>query len=247
MNTNRDTYEDIAETTQLLVIPFLAGIAGILSVWGRQTGYRVTLHRTMCRHDKVYLQQTVNYIASSKEAERGSGRIFPVDRGIIGAAFRSQKMHHTAQFSSDEALVAALGEDMRGSGDERLIDDVAYSYLAIPFLGRPDSVTPSKDNDKLVPLAVLYAECYKENIFSDSALLRLLSAQCNQFSEQLDRIEGATLSHIRNFSYPIYDKSLELSGDSPYVKLNSIPDLDYTPPVFRNLKSINFQFYEGAA
>lgn len=78
MNTNSDKYEDIAETTQLLVIPFLAGIAGILSVWGKQTGYRVTLHRTMCRHEKVYLQQTVNYIASSKGAERGSGRIFPV-------------------------------------------------------------------------------------------------------------------------------------------------------------------------
>lgn len=247
MSTNPDTYEDIAETTQLLVIPFLAGIAGILSVWGKQTGYRVTLHRTMCRHDKVYLQQTVNYIASSKSAERGSGRIFPVDRGIIGAAFRSQKMHHTAQFASDGELVASLGEDMRRSGDERQIEDVAYSYLAIPFLGTPESITPCEENDKLVPLAVLYAECYKENIFSDRALLRLLSAQCKQFSEQLDRIDGAILSHIRNFSYPIYDKSLELSGDSPYEKLNSIPDLDYTPPVFRNLKSINFQFYEGAA
>ncbi len=233
--------ENVPEITQLIVLPFLSGIAGVLANWGNKTGYRATLHRTMCRHDEVYLQQIVNYVSSDATKTTGAGRVFAVDTGIIGGAFHSKSMHHTRTFATREDHLSALNDSLIQSNEIEKVNAVGLSYLAIPFLGLPDSSRYELEITEHIPLAILYAECFGENIFADDKLLEVISGQCNYFADVLDKIVEGLPDHVRNFSYPIYDKSLVIAGDAPY-DINKEPDTRFPSPTFKNLRSLNFQF-----
>jgi hypothetical protein len=244
LNTKKEQYERVPEATQLLVLPFLAAVSGLLDNRASGAGYRVTLHRTMCRGDQIYLQQVVNYFSSDAGKIRGSGRIFPVDTGIIGAAFQSRKLHRTSKFKSDEALVEALKADLQSTNDSTILDDVAYSYFALPFLeaaGRDEQ--QDADGDRF-PIIILFAECFRQNIFSDDALAAELCVMCTHYAATLDRLADSPLERVRNFPFSINEGKTVLANGRPFPKLNGIPDSDdkYKPPLLKVLKSLNFDF-----
>lgn len=239
-----NSYERVPEATQLLTLPFLSAMAGLLERRAKNGGYRVTLHRTMCRDGSIYLQQVTDYFSSDSTKRVGSSRIFPVDRGIIGAAFRNRKLHRTAAFKNLESLEKALQADLRDENDPRDYKTVPYSYFAMPFLGRTEgeqSIQESVEKARF-PLVILYAECFRENIFADDDLAGILCAMCNQYAETLDKLANVTLERIRNFSFPINDSVEVKSKDAPFRRLNSRPDEKFSPPFFERLRSFNFEF-----
>jgi hypothetical protein len=244
LNTKKEEYERVPEATQLLVLPFLAAVSGLLESRASGAGYRVTLHRTMCRGDQIYLQQVVNYFSSDAGKIRGSGRIFAVDTGIIGAAFQSRKLHRTSKFKSDEALVEALKADLQSTNDSRNSDEVPYSYFALPFLEAPGKNERRDAGGDGLPLIILFAECFRQNIFSDDALAADLCVMCTHYAATLDRLADSPLERVRNFPFSISEGETVLANDQPFPKLNGTPDSDdeYKPPLLKVLKSLNFDF-----
>ncbi|MDR5856647.1 hypothetical protein P9239_00150 [Caballeronia sp. LZ062] len=236
--------ERVPEATQLLTLPFVSAVAGVLDERAGDNGFRVVLHRTMCRDGVTYLQQITNYVSSDPSRSKGSGRVFPVDKGIIGAAFINRKLHRTAAFTDLKSLEEALAADLLELNRSSDFDNVARSYFAMPFLGRTDGEQfkqEAEDND-LFPLAILYAECFHDNIFSDDRLTAVLNAMCRRFASTLDKLAAVQLERVRNFPFPINDSVEMRAEDEPYRRLNGHPDENILPPVFKTLRSFNFEF-----
>lgn len=243
MNTQFEKYERVPEATQLLVIPFLAAVSGLLASREPDADYRVTLHRTMCRDKQIYLQQVVNYFSSDAGKVRGSGRIFAVDTGIIGAAFKSCRLHRTSKFSSDEELVEALKDDLKRTNDPRNVDEVPYSYFALPFRVAQDSVE-SNEGQEAFPAMILYADCFRHNIFSDDGLTKDLCAMSARYAAALDLLAHSPLERVRNFPFSIDESEVVLAGDEPFPRLNGRPEAgsEVELPLLKVLKSLNFDF-----
>src|SRR5690348_8755724 len=96
--------EPVPPVSQLAVMPFLAGIDGVLNREG--VGLRMTMHRAMSREGKGYLQQLCNYVGpEARETRSGVGRMFPANYGIMGLAYERRTISRTKNFATQEALI----------------------------------------------------------------------------------------------------------------------------------------------
>lgn len=233
----------VPEATQLLAMPFLAAVAGLIALYSRDAGYRVTLHRTISRDGRIYLQQVTNYLSSDAEAVDGSGRSFAVDHGIIGAAFADRKLHRTASFAGMNELEAALLEDAKTNSDAD-IAKIARSYFALPFLDRTglEDIDKHSPVENRAPIMILYAECFKENIFAIDELARELTAACTKFAETLDLVTDSATENIRNFPFTIEGSAPVFDGETVYKRLNGKADFGISPPSLTRMRSFNFEF-----
>jgi hypothetical protein len=127
--------EPVPPASQLAVLPFLAAVDRYLREDQEVPDLRVTVHRTMSREGRGYLQQVCAYLRKDGGDWRGKvGRTFAVDTEIIGTAYESGQLWRTKRFKDARGLHAALEKDSLSS------DAVAQSWLAVPFLGPQDQV-----------------------------------------------------------------------------------------------------------
>src|SRR5262249_21125172 len=129
--------EPVPAASQLAVLPLVAAVDGFLRQEGDIPGLRITIHRTMSREGndylQGYLQQVCAYLGQDEPEWKGQvGRILPVDIGIIGAAFKNHLIWRTKHYPCFHELRPDLQKDI---GDQKRPEDVACSFLAVPFLG----------------------------------------------------------------------------------------------------------------
>src|SRR5256885_1766384 len=106
--------EPVPLATQLALLPFLSAMHGML--WPEDPRLRFTIHRTVTRENRQYLQQACNYVGPQIAAERrGVGRIM-----------------------EEQDFLRDLQQALANDGDDRDVSLSARSWLAVPFLGAND-------------------------------------------------------------------------------------------------------------
>lgn len=207
-------YEHMPAASQLAVLPFLAAVEGYLSEDGTVEGLEVTIHRAMNREGSQYLQQLTEYFPPSPNA-KNSGRVFQVDHGIIGAAYRSKRIYKTRQFATEEQLLAEIDPN-REPGKR--------AWCAVPFLGPNESV-----------VLVLYARCNLLNFFSDERVTRVVS-MAKGFCRLHDYLHDKPFRNLQNF--PLDEGEPSIGGGEAY----EVQDVyDIAPPRFEKLSSFNYE------
>jgi hypothetical protein len=224
--------EPVPLVSQLAVLPFLAGVDGFLRENGDVPGLRITVHRVMSREGQGYLQQVCAYINDAGADWRGKvGRTFPVNEGIMGAAYETGRVWRTKSFPTREALIPVMQEDMHGVGDQRDPDGVAIAYLAVPMLGPQGEV-----------VLILYADCNKLNFFVDEQLIRHVVAMCKGFCRLFDWLQhDLPFPNLRNL--PLQKGNPVRGNRTLYVSIQERVD-KIDPPKF---KAVPFFNYEAAA
>jgi len=220
--------EPVPPASQLAVLPFLAGIDGLLRENGDVPGLRITMHRAMSREDEGYLQEVCGYVSGTGAEWRGKvGRTFPVNEGIIGAAYGNGQIWRTKRFPTIESLRALMREDIKRTGDHRDPDLVEVSYLAIPFLG------PQRQ-----PVLIMYAACGELNFFADDDRVRHVTAMCKGFCRLFDWLQKDPFPNVRNF--PL-QKGRPVEGTPTlYASIQeSLPRME--PPRFEAVPSFNYE------
>jgi hypothetical protein len=124
----------VPAATQLAVLPFWARS---MVYCGGPWMFRICGSPciAMSREGWGYLQQMCGYLRRDGVEMQRAGRIFPVNEGIMGAAFETGHVWRMRWYADHAALRADLVEDMANAGETRSPDEVAESYLAVPFLG----------------------------------------------------------------------------------------------------------------
>lgn len=231
MDEQYENPEPVPPASQLAVLPFVAAVDGFLREKGDVPGLRLTIHRTMSRGESGYLQQVCAYLRGDAPDWRGKvGRTFPVTQGIIGAAFRDGRIWRTTRYNKFNEFRDDLLKSMRETGDTRQLEDVALSYLAIPFLGPQDQV-----------VLILYAECQKFNFFADDNRIRRVTAMCRGFCRLFDWLQNEPFLNLRNF--PLQRGRPVRRKPTVYREIQRPVDL-IEPPRFNEVPSFN---YEAAA
>jgi hypothetical protein len=220
--------EPVPSASQLAVLPFLAALEGILRDGDQAIKLRLTIHRAMNRSGRLYLQQVCPYIGPQHRTERaGVGRVFPVNEGIIGAAFGSGHVWRTRHYTTVDRLRTALKEDMQKTQDSRDVTTLPLSWLAIPFLG-----------DSTYPVLVLYADAHVLNFFANDDRIRATIATCRGFCGLIDQLEESPMRNLRNFPFDIAEVSK--GSDTVYPTIQEeLTGLQ--PPAFTQLASFNFE------
>jgi hypothetical protein len=221
--------EPVPPASQLAVLPFVAAVDGFLRDDALVPGLRITIHRTMSREGEGYLQQVCAYLyEDGAKWRRRVGRLFPVNEGIIGAAFGDHRIWRTRSYPSRDELLAALRRDMPASGDDRIAEAVATSYLAIPFLGPQEQVV-------LIP----YADCNEPNFFADDDRVRGVAAMCRGFCRLFDWLQNEDpFSNLRNF--PLQKGQSVIGRRTVYKEIEE--PLDFIePPRFKVVPSFNYE------
>jgi hypothetical protein len=212
--------EPVPVASQLSLLPFLSAIDGYLTERGPIEGLRTTLHRTMTRAGKAYLQQTTPYLPLADPLwKQKVGRTFPIDTGIIGAAYSNRKICRTRRYATEAELDLALREEQTSS-------HLPKSWLAIPFLGRQGQV-----------VLVLFSECKVHNFFADDDRVYRIVAMTKGFCNLIDWLEEDPFDNIRNFPLP---SGSPTSGGMPLFKVQEVVDA-LEPPSFRKLDSFNYE------
>lgn len=225
----RPTYpEPIPSATQLASLPFLAAIEGHLRRVEPRASVRVTLHRAMSRNGGGYLQQVAAYVGTLPYDQSAAGRIFPVTQGIMGRSYKEKKIIRTKKYKNEIAFLKDLKADMQITGDTNSIEDIAKSYIAIPFLAANSEVA-----------AILYSEASEFNLFSDDDLVQDLIAQCDGFCRVIDAIIVSPLPGIRN--YQLEQGEPVIDAETVYPKIQEVFSLREIPG-FENLRSFHFEF-----
>jgi hypothetical protein len=220
--------EPVPLASQLAVLPFIAGISGLLLERGEVPGLRITMHRAMSRANDGYLQQVCGYVSDTGVDWRGKvGRTFPVNEGIMGASFENGQIWRTKRFHDVESLRALMREDIKRTGDHRDPDTVEISYLAIPFLG------PQRQ-----PVLILYAACSKLNFFADDDRLGHVTAMCKGFCRLFDWLQKDPLPSIRNFSL---QKGRPVEGSRTLYSSIQESVQGIEPPRFAAVPSFNYE------
>ncbi|MBZ9907743.1 hypothetical protein LB557_17185 [Mesorhizobium sp. BR115XR7A] len=218
--------EPVPGASQLVALPFTAAIAGYLRSVGIGDRTRVVLHRAINREGGEYLQQLSAYSGIDYDSS-GAGRMNAVTTGIMGKAFARQKIVRTRAYPTAEALLRDLQQDMKDIGDQRDIKTVALSYLAIPMISSTKSVP-----------AILYADTFSINAFSDDNRLNCLVGMCEELCKLLDKLTEQSLPGIQNFELtrgaPVKDTS------TVYPRLQQVLE-NHTTPKFTRLTSLNFE------
>jgi hypothetical protein len=223
--------EPVPPASQLAILPFVAAVDGFLRDGVDVPGLRLTVHRTMSREGNGYLQQACAYLRDGEPDWRGKvGRLFPVTEGIIGAAYDKCRIWRTKKYGTLDELRVDLQQSMRDTGDNRTLEDVALSYLAIPFLGPQEQV-----------VLILYADCNEFNFFADDDRVRRVTAMCHGFCRLFDWLQKEPVPNLRNFPLMKGRPFAEQPSVYPLIQepLDSIP-----PPRFNVVPSFN---YEAAA
>jgi len=220
--------EPVPPASQLAILPFLAGVDGLLREDGDVTDLRITMHRAMTREGNEYLQQVCAYLQSDGIRSKGVvGRTFPVDEGIIGAAFKDGHIWRTKAYSTNEELQQDLSKAMPASGDSRSPMAVGQSYLAIPFLG-PDGQI----------VLILYADCKQLNFFADDDRIKRVISMCHGFCRLLDGLQKNSFPNLRNF--PL-QKGRPITGSDRRVYEGIQERLDLETPRLREIRSFNYE------
>jgi len=180
--------EPVPPASQLAVLPFLGAVDGFLRDGVNVLNLRITAHRAISREGKGYLQQVCPYLEADGANWRGVGRIYPVDEGVIGAAFENGRIWRTKSYARPELFLPDLLRSMRESGDQRSPDEVAWSYLAVPFLGPDDQV-----------VLILYADCKNLNFFADDFRVGSVVSMCRGFCRLFDSLQKDPFPNLRNF------------------------------------------------
>ncbi len=211
-----DKFESLPAASQLAVLPFLAAIEGYLSEQGDVQKLELTVHRTMNRDGSEYLQQLTEYFPLNPSTQGKSGRVIPVDRGIVGAAYQSRKIYRTRFFDDEPALMNAVDLD-RSEKDFR-------AWCAIPFLSADGSI-----------VLVLYARCAIMNFFDDERIRRIVS-MANGFCRLYDYLADSPFQNLRNFA--LESGTPVLGGETVYKAQEAI---GLAPPIFKKLTSFNYE------
>ncbi len=219
--------EPVSPSSQLAVLPFLAGVEGFLTQGQKDAKFRITMHRTIVREGSGYLQQLCTYLGPAGQDQSKVGRMFPVTEGIIGSAFDKRKIRRTKKYSNLADLQNDLKKDMRDTNDGRNINDVAKSFVAIPFLGLENQV-----------VLILYAESYQLNFFADDKRIRNLLSMCMGFCRLFEWLETERgFPHLRNF--PL-QKGKPMEG-APTVYRRIQETVKLPVPRFQRLTSFNYE------
>lgn len=221
--------EPVPPASQLAVLPFLAAVDGFLRDGVNAPGLRITIHRTMSREDKSYLQQVCAYLQEGEVNWRGKvGRTFPVDEGIIGAAFENGRIWRTKSYPNSETFLPDLMRSMMESGDRRKPEEVAVSYLAVPFLGPKEQV-----------VLILYAECNELNFFADDERIQTVVAMSRGFCRLFDSLQKDPFSNLRNF--PLQKGEPIAGSDHTVYKIIQESLEIIEPPRFNEVPSFNYE------
>lgn len=220
--------EPVPSASQLAVLPFLAGVDGLLREGRDVPGSKITMHRAMSREGQGYLQQVCAYVNSGGIEWRGKvGRTFPVNEGIMGAAYGNGRVWRTKRFPNSEQLRAVMRQDMEQTGDHRDPETVEISYLAVPFLGPQNEA-----------VLILYAACDELNFFADDDRVRSVVAMCKGFCRLFDRLQQEPFPNLRNF--PLQKGHAVTGSRTLYVSIQEC--LDYIePPQFEFVPSFNYE------
>ncbi|KQS78952.1 hypothetical protein ASG25_10150 [Rhizobium sp. Leaf384] len=209
--------EPVPPASQMAVLPFLSAIEGLLSA-DPVDRLRLTIHRIMNREGQEFLQQVCPYLPLTDASKATGGRTFPVNEGIMGAAYESQKIYRTGYHVSDDALQQALeGQQTK-----------AKSWLAMPFLGPDDQV-----------VLILFAECNTLNYFADDDRIGQIVAMAKGFCRLHDYLQDSPFANLRNF--PLHKGKPNRDGGGAFGVQEPI---DRELPKFNSLTSFN---YEAAA
>lgn len=220
--------EPVPHATQLAVAPFLAAVDGYLRAGETVPYLRITMHRLMNREGQVYLQQVSPYFPlANGDAQRGVGRLFAVTEGMIGKAYRKKRVFRTRQYEDEASLMQDLRADMQEVKDTRNINDVATSYLAVPFLDASDDV-----------VLILYADCKRFNFFADNHRIEAIAAMCHGFARLFDVLQAHPFPNLRNFQFP--QGKPVLAGRSGYRRIHEQLD-DPAPPRFEKIHTFNYE------
>jgi len=213
--------EPVPAASQLAVLPFLAGVDGYLREDGDVEGLRLTFHRTMSRLGEGYLQQVCAYLPEPGNDWRGKvGRTFPVDDGIMGAAYGSRQVWRTRSFAREPELRELLAKDTIGVGNR------ALSWLAVPFLGPRSQV-----------VLILFAECAVFNFFARDERVHRVVAMGNGFCRLFDWLQHDPFGSLRNF--PL-DKGDPIKGAlGAFIVQEPVPTIQ--PPHFKEVPSFNYE------
>jgi hypothetical protein len=224
--TKQQFVEPVPDGSELLALPFLSAIAGLFES-GSSKNYRVTLHRAMARGGKKYLQQVAPYAERSGAMTTGAGRIFDSDKQLIGRAFMGGKVCRTKHYDSLKAFEAALAKDMHATTDKRPVNEVACSWLVIPF------VVP-----RCSPALLLFAESWEFNFFADDVLVRCMVGMCRGYARMLDALQHTPVGSVRNF--PIGSAINSVGRDVAYPTIHEELDSPAAPQ-FAGIESFNFE------
>lgn len=223
--------EPVPQASQLTVLPFVAAVSGLLEQEQSVPGLRITVHRAMVRGGDGYLQQLCPYLPDGlDEARNTAGRIFPVNEGIMGRSFKDGQIWRTKHFDTPESLRAQMKVSMPSAGDDRSLEEVAISYLAVPFVGPGREV-----------VLILYADCREFNFFADERHVHSVVAMCRGFCRLLDSLQKEPFPNVRNF--PL-QKGRPVKGVRTMYEGVHEPLEIVDPPRFKELRSFN---YEAAA
>ena len=211
--------EPVPPASQLAVLPFLAAVQGFLAA-SDVVDLRLTIHRVMSREGGEFLQQVSPYLPLAKTVKPTEGRIFPVDKGIMGAAYEHKKLFRTRSFPSDQALQDALSEDL-------ILKDAtkAKSWMALPFLGPSGEV-----------VLILFADCNTLNFFADDDRVTQIVAMCEGFCRLHDYLQGFPFTNLQNF--PLQKGNPNREGGKAYSVQEQV---DIVLPRFQNLTSFNYE------
>lgn len=220
--------EPVPPASQLALLPFVAAVDGLLR-GDNSSNLKITVHRAISRQGKGYLQQVCAYLNEEGADGRGVGRVFPVDEGVIGAAFGNRLIWRTKAYTSNAEFEKDLRVSLPASGDNRTPAEVEWSYLAIPFLGPRDQV-----------VLILYAACTELNFFADDDRVRHVATMCNGFCRLFDWLEKSDpFPNLRNF--PL-EPGEPITGSDRTVYAGIQESLDWLePPRFKHVPSFNYE------
>lgn len=131
-------------------------------------------------------------------------------------------------FHSRIRRVPAIGlrKDMEATNDNRSLDDVARSYLAIPFLGPEEQV-----------VVVFYADCFDVDFFADNRIVESVRSMCDGFCHLFDWSQEEPFPTLRNF--PLQKGEPIKSTPTLYPTIQE--PLALAPPKFKKVTSFNYE------
>jgi hypothetical protein len=219
--------EPVPEASQLAVLPFISAINGYLQSTSDVSKLRITMHRRMSRERKQYLQQMCAYLRGDEVDSTGKvGRIFHVNTGIIGAAFREKRIWRTKRYKKESTFLKDLRNDDETTGGEGDLSNVARSFLAIPFLGPKDDV-----------VLVFYGDCYTFNFFADNKVIERVVAMSQGFCDLYDWLQRSPFPNLRNFPF---EPGTSVAKKKTLFETVQEP-LKLEPPRFQRVSSFNYE------
>ncbi|MGD1923180.1 MAG: hypothetical protein ACFB03_03185 [Paracoccaceae bacterium] len=220
--------EPVPTGTQLVVLPFLAAVEGLITSCAEGDAVRVTMHRIMAREQHRYIQQICEYLGQGFDRSlQSAGRLFPQQTGLMGKAIEDQKVFRTKPYESLDTLKNDLKADLTDTGSSKSVEQSAVSFLSVPFVGA-DGQT----------VLVLYVDSYRFNHFADDTLVENTINMCRGFCRMLDWLtEDKPLENLRNFLTP--EKDFKPGKPTAFDRLQfSFPS---EVPKFKSLRSFNFE------